>query len=295
MKKTFRERPIDVNKPLPIMIGELEDDEMEEYETMEEVTHIPIPEIKEKEGKVKDLGETRIEKYEKPFGYIRYFRTYNDEMNEILYDMEEEDFDWLKNLNSTSNYQLNERNFELLISKFEKETNFSPELIELSRVIMLFGDIPHKTIKKTYQYWKEKRLKRVSKQYTKCGKPLLCEYELPPDQNDLNPNHAFRPREKPVKKKINEIDSFEKLNQLKRDFESLKVICECIKEREKLKQELCETHFLLLKSKQTKPESDLLLQDLLNHSKPIFTFLLTIQPKNNIQLRFGRGNRIIQE
>lgn len=294
MKKTFRERPIDVNKPLPIMIGELEDDDMEECDPIEEITHIPVPEIKEKEGRVKDLGETRVEKYEKPFGYIRYFKTYNDEINEILYDMEEDDFDFLKKLNSGTNYQLTEKNFELMISKFEKETKFSSELIDISRIIHLF-EFPHKIIKKTYQYWKDKRLKRISKQYPKCGKPLLCEFEIPPDQNDLNPNIAFRPREKPLKKKINEIDSFEKLNQLKKDFENLKSIIECIKEREKLKQELCETHFLLLKSKQTKPESDLLLQDLLNHSKPLFTFLLTLQPKNNIQLRFGRGNRIIQE
>lgn len=83
-----------------------------------------------------------------------------------------------------------------------------------------------------YQYWVNKRCK--------LKKPLLRKYWPVTASNDTNPHLVFRPREKEKyklrKKRQNDIDAYRKMQQLKRDYEMIRVLLKLVKDRESLVQ-----------------------------------------------------------
>lgn len=83
-----------------------------------------------------------------------------------------------------------------------------------------------------YQYWVNKRCK--------LKKPLLRKYWPVTASNDTNPHLVFRPREKEKyklrKKRQNDIDAYRKMQQLKRDYEKIRVLLKLVKDRETLIQ-----------------------------------------------------------
>eukprot|EP01080_Neovahlkampfia_damariscottae_P003473 gene3473-6122_t len=248
IKKSFRTRPIDINRPLNIHIGELqlsEDDFEENIYRVQKPKFIPIPDTA-----IVEIEETRKSDFVNKNGYIKYIKTFDDEKRSVLYDLEEDDFEWL-----SKNEQLKDDEMELLMDIFEKETGLSDELIEFDEINFdSYKTIESKKLKKkVYDHWRKKREKRIEKLYPKCGRPLLGEYEIPPDPNELSPNIAFRPRldEKQVIRKYrkNDEESYTRLNILKQDLEQLKDIAELVLERERLKQIYAQNTMSLLKMK----------------------------------------------
>lgn len=287
MQKQFRQRPIDIARSLPIHIGDLPDDEQfEEYEPEDQEAFVPIPEVKEAESKVKDLGEQGESTFVRPSTYIKYFQSFEEENKEILYDMDDEDLEF------SSKYGINAIEFEYLMDQFERETSFSPDLVE-------WHELPQHVTKYVnarlvYQFWRDKRYSRICKYYPRCGRPLLTNYEIPPDPNDTSPFQVFRPREdKPPKRKKNEPEHLMKMDQLKNDFVHLLSILDHIKQREQVSKNLIETT-LLLNKKQEQP-TDVPLEEFMtickSNSKPIFGFLMQCTQG----WRFGRNGRMIQE
>jgi hypothetical protein len=175
-------------------------------------------------------------------------KTYEEEKNNVLYDLEMDDFDWL------SKNKIKENEMEYLMDLFEKETGYSDELISLNQMDSnKMNSFDSRVIQSVHSYWKKKRQSRVDKWYPIHGRPLLNEYETPPDPNDLSPNIAFRPRveEKQMIRKYrkNDEESWNRLKILKEDLEKLKEILDQIQEREKLKQMLNENTMSWLRLK----------------------------------------------
>lgn len=177
---------------------------METTTKSEKVKQIPTPVVR-----IKEIPNyVPLQNFRFPPGYIKYWgKTYDEEKTHVYYDLDDSDFEWLQNFNKNSQDQkLTEDEFELGIDRFEKATGFSTELVSISKAMQSIPqslrDSKPKAMKKLYWYWKKKRLERISKQYPTCGKPLLEQFEIEPDPNDLNPNVAFRPREKekPIRK-----------------------------------------------------------------------------------------------
>jgi hypothetical protein len=281
MKKQFRQRPIDISRAIQIIIGDLPDeDQVEEYEPEEQEPYVPIPEVKEADSKVVDLGEQGESSFTRPPTYIRYFQTWEQERNQIEYDMEETDFDFCKS------HSLNPLDFEYLINVYERETGTSPDLIEWHELRGMKSSTRY-----IFNYWRDRRFSRISRYYPKCGKPLITNYEIPPDPNDSSPFMVFRPREdKPPKKRKNEPEHLVKLEQLKSDFESLLLVMGSVKQREILSKNLTETS-LLLNKKQEHP-TDIPLFDFISlNTKPMFGFLM--ECTNGY--RWGRGGRLLMD
>lgn len=288
MIKQFRSRPIDINRILNVFHGDLPEDEIDEiYDPNDRILtemEIPIPDIKEDESKVVDHGERGDSSFVRPNTYIRFFESWQFEKDQILYDMDDRDFDFIKKHNIPGN------DMESLIDLFEKETAFSDELIDFQSL----GSLSNPYARTVFQYWKERRLSRCGRYYPRCGKPLLNHFELPPDPNDENPLGVFRPREdRPLKRKKNEPEHGAQMEQLKNDFVQLLSVMECIKERERINQELTEAKIQFIK-RHDQPH-DVLLTEFIIHcrniGKPVFAFLLPISGNT----RFGRNGRIYKD
>ena len=75
-----------------------------------------------------------------------------------------------------------------------------------------------------HQYWLAKR--------SKLGKPLLRRFWPKTAPTDTNPHCVFRPREKERyklrKHRKNDVDAFRKLQQLRRDFEAARELCNLV-------------------------------------------------------------------
>ncbi len=85
-------------------------------------------------------------------------------------------------------------------------------------------------IKEVYDYWVNKRCR--------LRKPLLRKYWPVTATNDTNPHMVFRPREKEKyklrKKRQNDVDAFNKMKQLRTDFEKVRLLLDLVKRREQI-------------------------------------------------------------
>jgi len=83
-----------------------------------------------------------------------------------------------------------------------------------------------------HQYWLAKR--------SKLGKPLLRRFWPKTAPTDTNPHCVFRPREKERyklrKHRKNDVDAFRKLQQLRRDFEAARELCNLVARKEAVKR-----------------------------------------------------------
>ncbi|KAL9649023.1 hypothetical protein ABK040_008400 [Willaertia magna] len=116
---------------------------------------------------------------------------------------------------------------------------------------------PFSLLEAFYNYWKEKRLSRRQfptdrKLYPHCGRPLTIQFEIPPDPNDNDSRLPFRPststnNTKKASRK-NDVDSYIRMRQIRKDLMKLKEILQSVKKREELKLKHCKvTRDLLLK------------------------------------------------
>ena len=80
------------------------------------------------------------------------------------------------------------------------------------------------------QYWVQKR--------SKLKRPLLRRFWPVTSTDDTNPHLVFRPREKEKyklrKKRQNDMDAYNKMKQLRSDFDNLKAVLQLVKKREEL-------------------------------------------------------------
>jgi enhancer of polycomb-like protein len=92
----------------------------------------------------------------------------------------------------------------------------------------------HSVLSAVYDYWQQKR--------AKWGKPLLRRLQAPTSASDKNPFNVFRPRDKPHRphtrrKRENDMQSFEKMKELRTNMEMFKELLEWVMKRERRKKD----------------------------------------------------------
>eukprot|EP00980_Cylindrotheca_fusiformis_P017947 scaffold5703_cov132-Cylindrotheca_fusiformis.AAC.6 len=141
--------------------------------------------------------------------------------------------------------------FEIMIDIMETATAFDAiirkdqaEVLILNKLPQLYHMYPVKAgagvvkikdvLQDVYNYWVSKR--------SKLKRPLLRRFWPVTSSDDTNPHLVFRPREKEKyklrKKRQNDMEAYRKLQQLKQDFEHVRVLMELVIHREELSRSL---------------------------------------------------------
>ncbi|KAJ8433041.1 hypothetical protein Cgig2_009141 [Carnegiea gigantea] len=244
---SFRPRPLDIHKKLPIVksFKDFEDDEAPTStrnsqilrlaaEADNEVHHVPskklAAEIPTPQFVVVDTYERDYSRsFCQPTSYIRA-RGARAELGEFVeYDLDNEDEDWLEEFN-TDKKILTPEKFEALLFKLEVLDHKAreragviiptlgspiPVLLQLDAAVesLQTQAVQYAVLESVYGYWKEKR--------ERWQKPILRRLQPPPPVNDTNPYNVFRPREKAhrlhtrrMQRRENNVQSFEKLRQV---------------------------------------------------------------------------------
>ena len=163
------------------------------------------------------------------------------EMDEELeYELDDEDLDWLTNKLPEQKVQMKEDKFEQIIDRLEKESFKQGKMCDQSALepYKLGGG---KQVTAVYEYWSKKR--------SRLGKALIRRMQAPTPLSDLSPHNTFRPREKEEKKfrrtRKNDKDAHKKLKALQNDFKRAKEILERVLWREKIKKAILKVEFCL--------------------------------------------------
>ena len=213
--------------------------------------------------------ETDIpDNYVCPVAYVRHRKPSQQELRETLeYVIDVEDEVWLINNTKFGNASMNQPSqdpeamtngdkptvklsldlLEIMLDVMEKATGFDTiirndqaEDLIVKKLPQLYHMYPMKgkagtvtlknVISDVYTYWVQKR--------SKLKRPLLRRFWPVTSSDDTNPHLVFRPREKEKyklrKKRQNDIDAFRKMEQLRQDFEQVRMLCELVKQREEL-------------------------------------------------------------
>lgn len=155
------------------------------------------------------------------------------------------------NSGESPTFQLQIEMLETMLDVMEKATAFEAiitmdqaEALILKKLPQLYHLYPVKaragicTIKHVitdvYNYWVSKR--------SKLKRPLLRRFWPVTSSDDTNPHLVFRPREKEKyklrKKRQNDMDAYRKLQQLKQDFQHVKILLDLVRRREELNRSL---------------------------------------------------------
>ncbi|KAL7124964.1 hypothetical protein ABFS83_14G084100 [Erythranthe nasuta] len=301
---SFRPRPLDINKKLPIVksFKDFEDDEVPTSTRNSQIlrlvadaenevpqapgkknaSEIPTPEFVYVDTYERDYSRT----FSQPTSYLRA-RGARAEIGEFVeYDLDNEDEDWLEEFNKERNTLAAEK-LETIIFKLEvldhkareRAGVITPTLGSPIPVLLTFTaavealqafSIKYGVFQSIYNYWKEKR--------ERWQKPILRRLQPPPPVNDTNPYNVFRPREKAhrlhtrrMQRRENSVQSFEKLRQVRRNLDQAKTILEALIKREEKKRELVESEVALQRIQmQYKNETDLLEDSLALPGFPSF-------------------------
>ncbi|XVF74888.1 hypothetical protein PTKIN_Ptkin13bG0146900 [Pterospermum kingtungense] len=269
---SFRPRPLDIHKKLPILksVKDFEDDEtptsatrkmlrLAAVEADTEVQSIPTkklaPEIPTPQFVVVDTYERDYSRtFFQPTSYLRA-RGARAEIGEFVeYDLDNEDEDWLQEYNKDKKILAPEK-LESLLFKLEvldhkareragvitPHISAIPVLLTMDAAIeaLQSQSIEYGVLQSVYNYWKEKR--------ERWQKPILRRLQPPPPVNDTNPYNVFRPREKAhrlhtrrMQRRENNVQSFEKLRQVRRNLDQAKTILEALIKREEKKRDVLE-------------------------------------------------------
>lgn len=268
---SFRPRQVDIDKPLPILHHELDDEEldgavtlklaptfgsgMEKEEEAErhlqqalynptaitEGPAIPTPHVQEV-----PLYDAENTDYNRPPGYIKWDP---DTQHGLDYDMDDEDERFLQELNATGKI-FSQNKFEKLVDQIEKDLIVSNKFNVLKEQTLPVEHFkPHVNeakwgaFEKVYEYWlnKRKRLKvRTSMN------PYLFHELKPTPQEDTSPLHAFRSRpentknERSRRHRKNDAVTLARLRQLRQEMDKARDLLEMVRRREKMKQERLE-------------------------------------------------------
>ncbi|XP_064948586.1 uncharacterized protein LOC135598542 isoform X2 [Musa acuminata AAA Group] len=273
---SFRPRPLDIHKKLPVVksVKEFEDDEApsttpstrnsllhrlapendtETNQTLSKKSshEIPTPQFNTVETYERDYSRTFIQ----TTSYIRG-RGARAEIGEFVeYDLDDEDEDWLEEFNNERKIISSDK-FETLLFKLEVLDHKAREragvitptfgapisvLLHLDSAAEALQSLSVRfaILQSVYNYWKTKR--------ERWQKPILRRLQPPPPVNDTNPYNVFRPREKAhrlhtrrMQRRENNVQSFEKLRQVRRSFDQAKRVVEALIKREGKKRLLME-------------------------------------------------------
>lgn len=249
---SFRPRPIDISKPLPIIRTAIDDDEStvsrlvpiiptgmeaaEEGETHlqdiiqasvkmrhDQLPEIPIPVVNVVAGYDQSSNP-------QPFSigstYILYHEKTEDEWDQVCeYDADDDDEEFVQQLNQTAmnstNFPptkkpiLSVDKFEQIIDRFEKDFYYYGQCDQLKSEQICKGLRPQ-FAHMIHQHWLSKR-----KQLT--NNTLIRRLLKPPDREDPSPFKAFRTREidnnKLKKARKNDAASLLKMTQLREEIE----------------------------------------------------------------------------
>jgi hypothetical protein len=192
--------------------------------------------------------------YQLPTNYVRYNKKMGDEPDLIVdYLCDQTDIDWITaRLPALEKYDcqsyLTVETVDFVINSLERATGLGDiaSLVSVEKTILQGLNIPYfaysKIVPEIYQYWISKR--------NKHHKPCCRKYWPQTSATDTNPHLVFRPREKERyrlrKHRKNDLDSYRKMQQLRRDFGQVRIILQLIIERERLKRAELEVHSRVL-------------------------------------------------
>ncbi|XP_024018444.1 uncharacterized protein LOC21393751 [Morus notabilis] len=279
---SIRPRPLDIHKKLPIVksVKDFEDDDAptssstrnsqflrhaaiaddnESHHNLQPSSKpIPTPQFVVVDTYERDYSRT----FSQPTSYLRA-RGARAELGEFIeYDLDNEDEDWLEEFNRDRKILAPDR-FEGLLFKLEVLDHKAreragvitptlglpiPVLLQLDFAMEALQaqaqNIRYAVIQSAYNYWKEKR--------ERWQKPILRRLQPPPPVNDTNPYNVFRPREKAhrlhtrrMQRRENNVQSFEKLRQVRRNLDQAKTLLEALIKREEKKREVMEAEVSL--------------------------------------------------
>ncbi|XP_055806060.1 uncharacterized protein LOC129874740 isoform X4 [Solanum dulcamara] len=275
---SFRPRPLDIHRKLPIVksVKDFEDDdtpsntrnqiirlaaeaadiEVQQTSSKKFVPEIPIPEYVVVDTYERDYSRT----FAQPTSYI-HARGVRAEIGEFVeYDLDNEDEDWLQDVNRERKALAAEK-LEIILHKLEvldhkareRAGLITPTLNSRIPVLLSFDasvealqslTIKYGVFQSIYTYWKDKR--------ERWQKPILRRLQPPPPVSDTNPYNVFRPREKAhrlhtrrMQRRENNVQSFEKLRQVRRSLDQAKTILEALIKREEKKREVVESEVSL--------------------------------------------------
>lgn len=253
MSRAVRPRPVDVYKALPIHYGFVDDKELR-YEDengfmrtvvagdmggAHETIHQPKPEeiVVQVANIVEDYETMPHEKFTRGKAFIKQ-RKWPEDM--VEYVVEDDDMEWIEkhNKNKSSDDQVTYDIFELMIDTFERAAmGGTLEMATAEKLQFARNKLSTTVIQSVYEWWNTKRNK-LSNSWSKA---LLLRYRALKNQDDADPNVVFRPREREYntrkKTRKNDKKSFQKMVELRLNFERTRNILELMKQREKLKQE----------------------------------------------------------
>lgn len=214
-------------------------------------SEIPTPEFVVVDTYERDYSST----FSQPTSYLRG-RGARAEIGEFVeYDLDNDDEDWLQEFNTEKTILTSEK-FESLLFKLEvldhktreRAGVITPTLGSPIPVLLQFDaavealqaqTIQYSAFQSIYNYWKEKR--------ERWRKPILRRLQPPPPVNDTNPYNVFRPREKAhrlhtrrMQRRENNVQSFEKLRQVRRNLDQAKAMLEALIKREEKKRDVME-------------------------------------------------------
>ncbi|XP_039036423.1 enhancer of polycomb-like protein 1 isoform X2 [Hibiscus syriacus] len=281
---SFRPRPLDIHKKLPILksIKDFEDDEpptsgtrnsqmlrlvAAEVETEVQpiaakklASEIPTPQFVVVDTYERDYSRTFFQ----PTSYLRA-RGARAEIGEFVeYDLDNEDEDWLQEYNKDKKVLAPEKlesilfKLEVLDHKARERAGvITPTLVSPIPVLLTMDaaieglqsqSIKYGVFQLVYNYWKEKP---------------------PPPVNDNNPYNVFRPREKAHKlhtrrmqRRENNVQSFEKLRQVRRNLDQAKTLLEALMKREEKKRDVLECEVSLQRIQMKYKHETELLEDI---------------------------------
>ncbi|KAH0982226.1 hypothetical protein GBA52_009403 [Prunus armeniaca] len=273
---SFRPRPLDIHKKLPIVksVKDFEDDDTPTSTRNSQLlrlaadaaieTEVPqtptnkklAPEIPTPQFVIVDTYERDYSRtFAQPNSYLRA-RGARAELGEFVeYDLDNEDEDWLYEFNKEKNILAPDKlesiifKLEVLDHKARERAGVITPTLASPIPVLLQHDVAsealqpqslrYAVIQSIYNYWKEKR--------ERWQKPILRRLQPPPPVNDTNPYNVFRPREKThrlhtrrMQRRENNVQSFEKLRQVRRNLDQAKTILEALIKREEKKREVME-------------------------------------------------------
>ncbi|XP_027158493.1 uncharacterized protein LOC113760122 [Coffea eugenioides] len=291
---SFRPRPLDIHKKLPIVksVKDFEDDdtptttrnsqilrfaaeadiEVPQVSSKKSAAEIPTPQFVVVDTYERDYSRT----FGQPTSYLRA-RGARAEIGEFIeYDLDNEDEDWLQEFNRERKILPAEK-FETILFKLEvldhkareRAGIITPTLGPPVPVLLTFDaavealqslSIKYGVFQSIYNYWKEKR--------ERWQKPVLRRLQPPPPVNDTNPYNVFRPREKAhrlhtrrMQRRENNVQSFEKLRQVRRNLEQAKTILDALVRREEKKRDVMESEVSLQRIQMKYKNETELLED----------------------------------
>ncbi|RRT66945.1 hypothetical protein B296_00039728 [Ensete ventricosum] len=247
---SFRPRPLDIHKKLPIVksVKEFDDEEVPATAASTRNSHLlriaTENEVHQTPSKASSSSQeiptpqfSVVDTYERDYtptftqtaSYIRG-RGARAEISEFVeYDLDNEDDGWLEEFNYEGK-TLTPEKFEIILFKLEVMDHKAreragvitptfgspiPVLLQLDAAEEALQPlcVRYPVFQSVYNYWKLKR--------EQWQKPILRRLQPPPPVNDTNPYNVFRPRERAhrlhtrrMQRRENNVQSFEKLRQV---------------------------------------------------------------------------------